>query len=138
MILALRYTLLLTLSGPGLIALQVTLAEKKEAPAVVAAEGATADRAARERRRCLILVHMTGLLKCHAEFREALLRSAGRGTGRGFLVSADGKDQTGQRVWRQHPAVGLPIHQVLHFVYCFFIAYGAYFVVSGTVVVARR
>lgn len=103
-------------------------AEATDAPAIVAVEKSSTDRTLRERCRCITLVHMSGLFECHAEFRESLLRSGhGGGGGGGWARDerrrstrlhrwrpelSNGRDACNRRVWRQRPAVGMPVHQV--------------------------
>lgn len=112
-------------------------AETSDAPAIVAAERCSIKRASTDRCRCLVLDHMAGLLRCHAEFREPLLTSWGGGGGGGGggaggggsgrvssggnggggrvrrrLELSDGRDAFGRRVWRQRPAVAVSAHQV--------------------------
>ena len=93
---------------------KVTTAEATEAPAIVAAERSLVDKTSRQRCRCIVLDHMSGLFECHAQLREALLTSWSDGLSRlqqrPEAVASVGMGCTG-RVWRQRPTLTTPVHQ---------------------------
>lgn len=55
------------------------------------------ETASRQRWRCAVSEHMSGLLECHAELREALLTPQGGGSDTGV--------ESRRRVWHQRPVV---------------------------------
>lgn len=64
---------------------------------------------------CLLLDHMCGLLQCHTELREPLLRVGG-GCGSDGISSRlrrpAGISNGWWGVWRQRPTAAMPVHQV--------------------------
>ncbi|CAN0481504.1 unnamed protein product, partial [Ectocarpus sp. 12 AP-2014] len=102
---------------------EVIYGETSDAPAIVAAERSATNKTSRERCLCLLLHHMSRLLECHAELREALLEAgSGCSTGGGGIggdqlpwrFRRGGRVFNGRRVaWRQRVAVAMPVHQML-------------------------
>lgn len=95
---------------------QVAPAETSDAPAIVAAEKSAIGKTSKARCLGLLLDHMCGLLECHAELRKPLLRTGGGGGGGSGISSRLGRGagiSDGWRgVWRQRPAVAMPVYQV--------------------------
>ena len=83
----------------------------------MAAERSATGKTSRERCLCWVLSHMSGLLECHAELRDALLRAGGGYDGNAGRASSRlrraGGILAGRRAWRQRPAVAMPVHQML-------------------------
>lgn len=95
----------------------------------MAAERSATGKTSRERCLCSVLSHMSGLLECHAELRDSLLRAGGGDYGGGYggggggygggvdrvsLRSGRGADVSGgRRAWRQRPAAAVPVQRML-------------------------
>lgn len=76
---------------------KVTPTEAEEAPGIVVAEKSSVEATSRQRWRCAVSEHMSGLFECHAELREAMLTPEGGGS--------DIRVGSMRCVWHQWPAV---------------------------------